>query len=202
MIQTLHYKEKGFTLVELAIVLVILGLLLGGVLKGYELTTNAKIKALSKDFEGIRTANYAFIDRKSTFPGQDSNTGQIANAVASADSVTDFFGELAAEGFLINQDIEPPKGLAVSYEVYYAADKATADTNNATLLAVNQVCATGLDGQIAKGLDAQFDDGEPETGHMRAETGVATAETSYEKGVKVTLCLELYRYHRPIFPCP
>jgi prepilin-type N-terminal cleavage/methylation domain-containing protein len=37
-------KQKGFTLVEIAIVLVIVGLLIGGVLKGQEMITNAKLK--------------------------------------------------------------------------------------------------------------------------------------------------------------
>ncbi|OYY22119.1 MAG: prepilin-type cleavage/methylation domain-containing protein, partial [Thiotrichales bacterium 35-46-9] len=37
-------QQKGFTLVEMAIVLVIIGLLLGGVLKGQELIDNSRIK--------------------------------------------------------------------------------------------------------------------------------------------------------------
>ena len=37
-------NEKGFTLVELAIVLVIIGIILGAVLKGQELINSAKIK--------------------------------------------------------------------------------------------------------------------------------------------------------------
>jgi prepilin-type N-terminal cleavage/methylation domain-containing protein len=37
-------RENGFTLVEIAIVLVIIGLLLGGILKGQEMITQAKIK--------------------------------------------------------------------------------------------------------------------------------------------------------------
>ena len=38
------HRQSGFTLVEIAIVLVIIGLLIGGVLKGREMITNAKIK--------------------------------------------------------------------------------------------------------------------------------------------------------------
>ena len=43
-------KQKGFTLVEIAIVLVIVGLLIGGVLKGQEMITNAKLKRIESDF--------------------------------------------------------------------------------------------------------------------------------------------------------
>ena len=39
-------QQAGFTLVEIAIVLVIIGLLLGGVLKGQEMIENGKIKSV------------------------------------------------------------------------------------------------------------------------------------------------------------
>ena len=48
--------QKGFTLVEIAIVLVIIGLLLGGILKGQEMITQAKIKNAVADFSGISAA--------------------------------------------------------------------------------------------------------------------------------------------------
>jgi prepilin-type N-terminal cleavage/methylation domain-containing protein len=46
-------KQSGFTLIEIAIVLVIIGLLLGGVLKGQELINSAKVKNLATDFRNI-----------------------------------------------------------------------------------------------------------------------------------------------------
>ena len=47
-------KQGGFTLVEIAIVLVIIGLLLGGVLKGQELINSAKVKNMaSQDQECV-----------------------------------------------------------------------------------------------------------------------------------------------------
>jgi len=48
--------QGGFTLVEIAIVLVIVGLLLAGVLKGQELIENSKIKNIAKDMDGITSA--------------------------------------------------------------------------------------------------------------------------------------------------
>ena len=51
-------QQAGFTLIELAIVLVIIGLLLGGVLKGQELINSAKVKNLANDFKNIRSNNY------------------------------------------------------------------------------------------------------------------------------------------------
>ncbi len=49
-------QQSGFTLVEIAIVLVIIGLLLGGILKGQELINSAKVKNLANDFRVIPIA--------------------------------------------------------------------------------------------------------------------------------------------------
>lgn len=64
-------SEQGFTLVEIAIVLVIIGLLIGGVLKGREMITNAKIKRIENDFAGVAAAIYAYQDRYGVLPGDD-----------------------------------------------------------------------------------------------------------------------------------
>lgn len=56
-------KQKGFTLVEIAIVLVIVGLLLGGVLKGQELIKSAKVKAVLSDVNAYRVAILSYEDR-------------------------------------------------------------------------------------------------------------------------------------------
>src|SRR5258708_18208577 len=65
--------EKGFTLVEIAIVLVIIGLLLGGILKGQEMITQAKIKNVINDFNGVTVAVTSYQDRYSALPGDDGN---------------------------------------------------------------------------------------------------------------------------------
>ncbi len=48
-------RQRGFTLVEIAVVLVIIGLLLGGVLKGQELINSAKVKSVVSDFRSTST---------------------------------------------------------------------------------------------------------------------------------------------------
>ena len=66
-------KQAGFTLVEIAIVLVIIGLLLGGILKGQEMITQAKIKNVVNDFNGITAAVNSYQDRYRALPGDDLN---------------------------------------------------------------------------------------------------------------------------------
>ena len=65
-------KQSGFTLVEIAIVLVIIGLLLGGVLKGQELITSSKAKALDNDKAGLTAAFTSYSDRYRMMAGDDS----------------------------------------------------------------------------------------------------------------------------------
>ena len=62
-------KQRGFTLVEIAIVLVIIGLLLGGILKGQELITSARVRNIADQNSGIQAAYFGFIDRYRQIPG-------------------------------------------------------------------------------------------------------------------------------------
>jgi len=62
-------NQSGFTLIEIAIVLVIIGLLLGGVLKGQELITSARVRNLISQQDGIKAAFFGFQDRFRAYPG-------------------------------------------------------------------------------------------------------------------------------------
>lgn len=70
-------RQQGFTLIEIAIVLVIIGLLLGGVLKGQELITSARVRNVISTQDGIKAAYFGFLDRYRALPG-DYNAA-IAN---------------------------------------------------------------------------------------------------------------------------
>ena len=65
-------QQSGFTLVEIAIVLVIIGLLLGGVLKGQELINSAKVKNMIGDFRTVSSLVYGYQDRFKSFPGDQT----------------------------------------------------------------------------------------------------------------------------------
>jgi prepilin-type N-terminal cleavage/methylation domain-containing protein len=78
-------KQTGFTLIEIAIVLVIIGLLLGGVLKGQELITSARVRNLISQQDGIKAAYFGFLDRFRALPGDYSQAStNIANVAAGA----------------------------------------------------------------------------------------------------------------------
>ena len=75
-------QQSGFTLVEIAIVLVIIGLLLGGILKGQELINSAKVKNIANDFRVIPTYIYAYQDKFKSLPGDDCLAGTHVGAPA------------------------------------------------------------------------------------------------------------------------
>jgi prepilin-type N-terminal cleavage/methylation domain-containing protein len=73
--------QRGFTLIEIAIVLVIIGLLLGGVLKGQELITSARVRNLISMQDGIKAAYFGFLDRYRALPGDYSQAAANINGV-------------------------------------------------------------------------------------------------------------------------
>jgi prepilin-type N-terminal cleavage/methylation domain-containing protein len=77
-------KQAGFTLVEIAIVLVIIGLLLGGVLKGQELINSAKVKNFATDFRNIPLFIYGYQDKYKAIPGDDARANERNAAATTA----------------------------------------------------------------------------------------------------------------------
>ena len=78
--------NNGFTLVEIAIVLVIIGLILGGILKGQELIDSARVRSLSNKISDVRAVWYSFQDRYNSPPGDFSRAAaQIGNSTSNGD---------------------------------------------------------------------------------------------------------------------
>jgi len=81
-------REGGFTLVELAIVMIIIGLLIGGILKGQELIANSQVTATIAQVKGIDAAVSTFRDKYSALPGDMVSTNRLANCTAAPCSKT------------------------------------------------------------------------------------------------------------------
>lgn len=90
--QRIKQQQSGFTLVEIAIVLVIIGLLLGGVLKGQEMIENSRIKSVVNDMNGVSAAYNAYLDRYRAIPGDETaptltNRGWAGNGGGNGNGV-------------------------------------------------------------------------------------------------------------------
>lgn len=97
-------QQTGFTLIEIAIVLVIIGLLLGGVLKGQELIQSARVRNLISQQDGIKAAFFGFQDRYRAYPGDYSAaTTNINGATVNGDGNGRI--EIAGAGTAVREDI-------------------------------------------------------------------------------------------------
>jgi prepilin-type N-terminal cleavage/methylation domain-containing protein len=184
-------KQTGFTLVEIAIVLVIVGLLIGGVLKGQEMITNAKLKRIESDNAGVAAAMFSYQDRYLQLPGDDNaalarfsvyETADNANGngngtiglgsdwdadttatwVNGTQETLKFFAHLRAAGLVPGGGKDPTRPANA-----YGGQIGIQD---GSLLISGHVTIFGsIEGPIAKIIEARLDDGFPKTGRVQAE---------------------------------
>ena len=105
-------KSRGFTLIEIAIVLVIIGLLLGGVLKGQELITGARVRNLISQQDGIKAAFFGFQDRYRALPGDYASASTNINCPTPPCLNGNGNGQIEAPGAVVNGS-EPHEELLV-----------------------------------------------------------------------------------------
>jgi len=193
--------EAGFTLVEIAIVLVIIGLLLGGILKGQEMITQAKIKNVINDFNGITVAITSYQDRYRALPGDDKNAGArwtIQNpangdgdgVIAGFYNANDTAGTggapaAAAESNLFWQHLRIAgfvPGLTVGTGTGTPPPNATGGIIGVESAVVGTrglgftstiVCSSNVADKVAIAVDTQIDDSNSATGQVRAQLQTA-----------------------------
>jgi len=182
-------KQKGFTLIEIAIVLVIIGLLVGGVLQGQELIENSRVKQAVKDMNGTAAAIFAYQDRYGRLPGDDGDAAaltargatwaavsagnangrlQIATnqAFTGAGEAQEFWQHLKAAGFIAGNPADAGI-LALPTNAWGGLMGVTTAAMGGNLTGT-KVCLSQVPGSSAIAIDGELDDGLGATGRLRA----------------------------------
>lgn len=184
-------QQSGFTLIEIAIVLVIIGLLLGGVLKGQELITSARVRNMISQQDGIKAAYFGFLDRYRALPGDYSaavgnikdvtkkgdGDGQIETTNGTDAEYILVWDHLSKAGFIngsytysaATDDSNTPKNpyagyLQLIYDGNYGEDPTKSPLRH-NLKTGNQVPVS-----ILAEVDRKIDDGNPYTGAFQFST--------------------------------
>lgn len=180
----------GFSLIELAIVLIIVGLIAGGIFKGQDLLESARVRSVLSDIQRYRTAVSLYHDAFGYFPGDDpqaeSKFGEKVkngngDGLVSADEAINFWVHLNKAGHV--QTSEPPStklggkvtvkanprdGLVGNWFIFGSGNEGESD---APLFTPKQ----------ASLLKSKADDGSPNEGIIRVVEG---------KGVQQGHCIK------------
>lgn len=194
--------QSGFTLVEIAIVLVIIGLLLGGVLKGQELINSAKVKNMANDFRNTATFVYAYQDKFRATPGDDPSADSHVsngtkattpdkmqgntringnwNSTTTTDETVLFWQHVRLAGLATGiTDATKPEYFPRNAEGGRIGITSDPVVTGATANFPGSffVCSE-MEGRFARQLDSTIDDGSTATGNLRVIGPAGTASAA------------------------
>ena len=210
--------QAGFTLVEIAMTLAVIGLLIGSVIKGQELITNVRLKKMEKDSIDISMAIFAYQDRYGPFPGDDNKVtsrfsvyadgindpaandingngdGLIdGNWIGDANSETaNLWKHLRAAGLISGNgdDDRPPKN----------AYNGNIGVRDDSLKITGHVIVFGLiEGRVAAIVDSRHDNNNPSSGYIQSDLSAqlmdgsasSTAGTSYSESSRYFMSIKM-----------
>lgn len=203
--------SRGFTLVEISIVLVIIGLILGGILNAQSVIRNAQTKDSIKALNDMAAAARQFNDRYAMWPGDYRNAGvatvfptitAVCVGVATAGVANGLINnanesrcaseELIASGMLKGTIAAAPAVTAITLRGSTFSLIAAANSGLAGLPANwgNVVRIQTIDCDIAVQMDRAVDDGNTNTGNFRTAANLCgAAGTSQSETTAVPLAV-------------
>lgn len=212
-------RQSGFTLIEIAIVLVIIGLLLAAVLQGQEMINSAKVKDLASDFRKVPVYIYGYLDRFKEVPGDDPRV--VANVAGTlATSPAGVQGNSVINGLWNSATTTDESFLFWQHTRLAGLAAGSTDISNPTYVPRNAdngimgiqsnvgfvtitaptamtgtyiICSDGILGKYVRQLDITLDDGETSTGSVRAvlqsSPGTAVLSAAVAEANSYTVCM-------------
>lgn len=209
-------SQRGFTLVEIAIVLVIIGLLLGGVLRGQQLIFNSRIKATYNMSRELGAALNGYLDRYRALPGDDRDAdkhgfvaqGGITISAGSGDGIIGAAGgsaplcttastleqcqalyHMRLAGFITGADTTAPTH-AFGGQVAIGRLDVFGISSWSTAPSTG-ICWQNLTNEVAVAIDKAYDDGFAASGAIRGTSAYDTAVNSNPQGIVTWTCTQL-----------
>jgi hypothetical protein len=165
--------------------MVIIGLLIGGVLKGQAMIQNAKVKRVVKQGDELRAAIMTFYDKYGVYPGDENlaavppqgadNEGNGSGQITGAE-VFEVFNDLGLAGLIsgtYNGTSDRPKH-AFGDDV----DVAWVNPPGATTPPAHYLRYYNLPGEVCLEIDTKYDDGV-------YNTGAIVGSSNYNVGTNV-----------------
>lgn len=179
--------QRGFTLAEISIVLVIVGLILGGVLNARSVIRNGQTKDIIKAVNEMSTAAQQFKDRYGLWPGDYSNAVASIPALGCANGDGNGQVQTAAESTCASEMLIRSGMLRGTAGSPISVRGSTTLTITAATTALTGIAAARLPGNAANAgnlvvriqnidcdvafqLDRATDDGNVDTGNFRTAT--------------------------------
>lgn len=211
-------NREGFTLVELSIVLVIIGLIIGGVLTGQQIIQNARITNAVNGIQAFEAQFQTYAQNYGSLPGDDSGATTRFPSLASGQTSVNGNGDgkvgtgssfdtadttgttaesrlvwthLRAAGLVKNQatDGQPANPFGGIYGFQNGAFTSAFTTT--------ALCLSKVPAGAAQAIDSKLDDGVSNAGTVQAAvygdsgSGASSVTTSYADGKTYTLCVKL-----------